>query len=682
MDTCDAKDPQLTHKDKSYGLSGVGNDENSVTATKVIAQEHKTNDGEVVVKHRKDQLRVRMLQQDALGLRNIAIAQISIALFLLTLHVIAQASNGWKLPSPWIIFSLGGLILTSLPRFYLAKGEAASELIYDFLNVVDVVFFLTLIWTYQYIYNQPAGAVLQAPSITLLFVLIALRTLRLHPRPILVFGTTAALGWLLLASTAILLDGSENLTHNYDEYIQGYKILIGAEIEKMVALLAVTIFLAMSAKRARAMLLRATHVNDYADAVRTAQAHLIEAQAANAAKADFLANMSHELRTPMNGVLGMTELIMNTDLDERQKSFAKIIMDSGTALLTVINDILDFSRIEAGKLEIDRQPFNLKQAVEDIVTLLTSQIGDKELEIVVRYNPALPTQFTGDGGRIRQVITNLVGNAIKFTDKGHVLVTVDGSIDPKMKSANIKISIEDTGIGIAPEKADQIFDKFEQVDNSTTRKFQGTGLGLAISKRLMHAMDGQIGMQSRPGHGSTFWLALSMPYDNTSPIKENIAPYLCDLKVLVVDDIKVNCDIVEEYLRSWGMIPHTTQSPLSVIEKLHSADTSGSPYKLVIVDYHMPGINGYELVERIKSDSQLAKIPVVMLTSIGQLGDGNKLREIGLNGYLMKPVRSSELLKTISATLKPAHQERKLRVTLVADKRSPRTTSEPAITNI
>lgn len=599
----------------------------------------------------KNRLRLRMRQQDVLGIRNIAIAQTAIAVFILSLHLLAQASNNWQFPNPWVSLALSGLVMTSLPRYYFAKRENTSEILFDLLNVLDVVLFLGLIWTYQYAYDQPAGAVLQAPSIVLLFVLIALRAMRLNPRPILIVGTATAIGWCLLVAAAVVLDGPTSITHSYSEYIQSYKILMGAEIEKVVALVAVTIFLALSARRSRAMLLRATHVDDYAKAVQTARTHLKEAQAASEAKAEFLANMSHELRTPMNGVIGMTEVLASTELDDRQKEYVKIISDSGSALLTVINDILDFSKIEAGKLELDPLAFNLRLAVEDIVTLLSTRINEKNLEIIIRYNPELPEHIVGDAGRIRQVITNIIGNAVKFTHEGYVLIDVDGALNKEFQTVDLKISIQDTGIGIEAEKIDRIFDKFEQADNSTTRRYQGTGLGLAITKRLVKAMDGQIGVESTYGQGSTFWLTLSMPLAHAPNSDNTIVPYLHNLKALIVDDIRANCDIAEEQLASWGMRPYSTLSASVVLNLMRDALVIKDPFKLVILDYSMPGMNGFELAKLIRADSRFSDVSLVMLASISQLGDGKMFREIGVNGYLVKPVRTSVLLETISASL-------------------------------
>jgi len=599
----------------------------------------------------KDQLRARMREQDALGIRNIAIAQSAIAFFILILHLIAQASTNWQFPNPWVSLTLSGLVITSLPRYYLAKRKNTPEITFDLLNVLDVALFLTLIWTYQYAYNQAAGAVLQAPSFTLLFVLIALRAMRLHPRPILIVGTATALGWLLLVSIAVLLDGSANITHSYNEYIQSYKILIGSEIEKTIALIAVTIFLALSARRARAMLLKATHVDDYAKAVKIAQMNLRKTQAANEAKDEFLANMSHELRTPMNGVIGMTEVLMATNLDDKQSEYVKIISDSGAALLTVINDILDFSKIEAGKLEFDPLAFNLKLAIEDVVTLLSARTNEKDIEIIVRYNPNLPEHVIGDAGRIRQVITNLIGNAVKFTHEGYVLVDVDGEAQEGSDAIDLRISIEDTGIGITVDKVEKVFDKFEQADNSTTRRYQGTGLGLAISKRLIKAMNGQIGVQSIYGRGSTFWITLTLPLAQAPQPVKTVVPYLHNLKALIVDDIKANCDIAEEHLLNWGMRPQSTLSPSDVLNLLRDAKATGDPFKLVILDYSMPNINGYELAKLIRSDDQYSDVSLIMLTSIGQLGDGKMFRDMGVNGYLVKPVRSSVLLETITKSL-------------------------------
>ncbi len=374
------------------------------------------------------------------------------------------------------------------------------------------------------------------------------------------------------------------------------------------------------------------------------------AEAALQAKSDFLANMSHEIRTPMNGVLGMAEILSRTSLDERQSRCVETITKSGSALITIINDILDFSKIEAGKIELDPVSFNLRNAIEDVATLMSSGIEEKSLELITRVNPDLPEHLIGDAGRIRQIVTNLVGNAVKFTHSGHVLIDVDG--DVQSGAANLKIAVADTGIGIPEHKLSNIFDKFQQADTSSTRQYGGTGLGLTISKRLIELMGGEIGIESTYGRGSRFWFSVNMAIDERESVNPSRNQSVGALRVLLVDDIPLNLEILREQIENWGMTAVSAPSGHNAISTLRKAKSDGKPFDVAVLDFQMPDMDGEELARAIKSDSDIADLPLIMLTSVGQVGDARKFREIGVAGFLMKPTRSSQLLETICEVVK------------------------------
>ena len=549
-----------------------------------------------------------------------------VRLHALTLTVIfALMLTVTKFPDPAATFvatAVVGLNLGfSLLRLVLIRHPVAKALAYASM-AFDAAIVVVISIAAAHAIGDPAAALTLSAS-NWLYAIIGVRAIRFRARDIAAMGAISLAAWGAIAGYALSLGSPASPADAL--------LARTIAIDTAVSLVALTFALAFAVARARKAALGAAEKEE-------AVARAAAAEAASVAKSEFLANMSHEIRTPMNGVIGMTEVLAATEMTQKQRACVEVIQSSGGALLTIINDILDFSKIEAGRIELERAPFSLRRAIEDVATLISARAAERGVELSVRIAPDLPEQVEGDAGRLRQILTNLIGNAAKFTHRG--AIAVSAARDDK---GRIRIAVSDTGIGIAPDKIDRIFEKFEQADNSTTRRYGGTGLGLAISKQLVELMGGEISVASRVGEGTTFTVSVFLPEAAASA--PPAAPSFAGLRALIVDDIAVNLDILNDFLGSRGV---QTVSAASASEAVILF--AQESFDFAIFDYQMADMDGLELLEAVRRTPRGARLPVMMLTSIDDREPARAFAALGAV-TVTKPIRRDDLFAALDRLL-------------------------------
>ena len=390
-----------------------------------------------------------------------------------------------------------------------------------------------------------------------------------------------------------------------------------------------------------------TQVKAREDALQAAEQLALQSAEA---KTMFLANMSHEIRTPMNGVLGMAQVLRNTQLTETQLTMVDTLERSGEVLLRLIDDILDFSKLDAGQMRVCATPFDLREMVEDISVILGNSARDKQVDLIVKIDPGLPSGLLGDRDRLTQIATNLLGNAIKFTEQGHVCLDIGGTVSGETVALDIKVS--DTGIGIAEDKLSRIFEKFQQADNSTTRVYGGTGLGLAISRELAEMMGGTLSATSTPGEGSEFHLNVPLERAEIESSRPTQREYslLPDMKILAVDDIALNLDVLQAQLRQLGLHTDTVETAEEAVRKLSAAHRAGDPYTLLLTDYQMPRTDGLRLSTALRKRAAFDGLRIIALSSVNDIDVRAAFLALDHADYLVKPVRPGELRRALAET--------------------------------